>query len=181
MDSIHPMADDKVLRYFKKGTDVEISSDDEGFRGSWYEGTVLRPPRNVKRGRYKVLVEFKTLMEDEEGTQPLREELEVIQLRPLPPRERRHSFKFGEEVDAYYNDGWWEGTITEVVGDDEYLVFFGGTREQIAFTTSEMRLHREWEYGKWVPPLEPSSEVMPDVPMDDEVCSFHSDAFRDLV
>ncbi|GFP87946.1 hypothetical protein PHJA_000938300 [Phtheirospermum japonicum] len=167
------MANDGVSEYFKKGANVEISSDDEGFRGSWYEGTVLRPPRTSKRGSAKVLVQYKTLTEDEAGTQPLREELEVVQLRPLPPREVHRSFKFGEEVDAYYNDGWWEGTITEVVGDDDdddvkYLVFFSGTREQIAFDASEMRLHREWEYGKWVPPLEPSAEPMPDVPMDEE-------------
>ncbi|KAL3651371.1 hypothetical protein CASFOL_004373 [Castilleja foliolosa] len=167
------MENDGISEYFKKFANVEISSDDEGFRGSWYEGTVLRPPRTTKRGSTKVIVKYKTLKEDEAGTRPLIEELDVVQLRPLPPREVRRSFKFAEEVDAYYNDGWWEGTITEVVGDEDdddvkYLVFFSGTREQIAFAASEMRLHREWEYGKWVPPLESSAEIMPDVPIDKE-------------
>lgn len=154
---------DSISQYFKKGADVEISSDEEGFRGSWYAGTVVRPPGNVKRGSAKVLVEYKTLMDDEEGTRPLREELELVQLRPPPPRENRRSFKFSEEVDAYYNDGWWEGIITEVVGEDKYLVFFRGTREQIAFKASELRLHREWVHGKWVPPLEPSQDVTPEI------------------
>ncbi|KAI3448466.1 hypothetical protein Pfo_005131 [Paulownia fortunei] len=152
---------DSISQYFKKGADVEISSDEEGFRGSWYAGTVIRAPGNVKKGSAKVLVEYKTLMEDEAGMRPLREELELVQLRPLPPRENRRSFKFSEEVDAYYNDGWWEGIITEVVGEDKYLVFFRGSREQIPFKASELRLHREWAYGKWVPPLESSPDVMP--------------------
>ncbi|KAK4406772.1 protein AGENET DOMAIN (AGD)-CONTAINING P1 [Sesamum angolense] len=128
---------DSTSQYFKKGAEVEISSDEEGFRGSWYAGTVVRPPGNVKRGSAK--------------------------LRPPPPREKRRSFKFSEEVDAYYSDGWWEGIITEVVGEDKYLVFFRGTREQIAFKASELRLHREWVHGKWVPPLEPAQDVTPEI------------------
>ncbi|KAK6143838.1 hypothetical protein DH2020_024186 [Rehmannia glutinosa] len=157
------MAADSILQYFKVGADVEISSDDEGFRGSFYEGTVVGPPRKVRKSFGKVMVEYKTIMEDEAGKKPLREELELVQLRPPPPREDRRRFKFSEEVDAYYNDGWWEGTITEVVGEeDKYLVFFSGTREQIGVTASELRLHREWDYGKWVPPLEPLEEAMPE-------------------
>lgn len=153
---------DNISQYFRKGADIEISSDEEGFRGSWYTGTVIGPPGNVKKSSAKVLVEYNTLTEDEAGKRPLREELKLVQLRPPPPRENRLSFKFSEEVDAYYNDGWWEGIITEVVGEDKYLVFFRGTREQIAFKASELRLHREWVYGKWVPPLEQSPDVMPD-------------------
>ncbi|KAK6121100.1 hypothetical protein DH2020_045152 [Rehmannia glutinosa] len=154
---------DSILKYFKVGADVEISSDDEGFRGSFYEGTVVGPPRKVRKSFGKVMVEYKTIMEDEAGEKPLREELELVQLRPPPPREDRRRFKFSEEVDAYYNDGWWEGTITEVVGEgDKYLVFFSGTKEQIGFTASELRLHREWDYGKWVPPLEQSEEAVPE-------------------
>ncbi|KAL0412889.1 UNVERIFIED_CONTAM: protein AGENET DOMAIN (AGD)-CONTAINING P1 [Sesamum radiatum] len=154
---------DSISQYFKKGAEVEISSDEEGFRGSWYAGTVVRPPGNVKRGSAKVLVEYKTLTEDEKGTRPLREELQLVQLRPPPPREKRRSFKFSEEVDAYYSDGWWEGIITEVAGEDKYLVFFRGTREQIAFKASELRLHREWVHGKWVPPLESAQDVTPEI------------------
>ncbi|KAG8363931.1 hypothetical protein BUALT_Bualt19G0073700 [Buddleja alternifolia] len=151
---------DSTAQYFKKGADVEISSDDEGFRGSWYAGTIIRPPGNSKRSTNKVLVEYKNLMADEAGTQRLREELDVVQLRPPPPRERFRTFKFSEEVDAYYNDGWWEGIITAVTGD-KYSVFFRGTREQIDFKASDLRLHREWVYENWVPPLEPSPGVAP--------------------
>lgn len=101
-----------------------------------------------------IVVEYKTLMADESGTKPLRETLDVVQLRPLPPREKRdRDFKFSEEVDAYYNDGWWEGVVTGVLPGDRYSVFFRATREQLEFGRSELRLHREWVYGNWVPPL----------------------------
>ncbi|KAL0375847.1 UNVERIFIED_CONTAM: protein AGENET DOMAIN (AGD)-CONTAINING P1, partial [Sesamum calycinum] len=35
--------------------------------------------------------------------------------------------------------------------------------EQIAFKAAELRLHREWVHGKWVPPLEPAQDVTPEI------------------
>lgn len=142
-----------ILRYFKEGAKIEISSDDDGFRGSWYEGTVIKSP---KRESSLVKVEYKTLMEDEAGTRRLRESLRLVQLRPRPPRENRLVFEFSDEVDAYHNDGWWEGVITQVLEGDDYAVFFRGTREQLHFKAALLRLHREWVNGMWVPPLDPS-------------------------
>ncbi|GMP39925.1 hypothetical protein CsSME_00010578 [Camellia sinensis var. sinensis] len=149
------MAD--LTQHFHKGSEVEISSNDDGFRGAWYAGTVIRPASTKTKtttNNKKLLVEYKTLMADEGGKKPLREALDVVQLRPPPPRESRRSFKFSEEVDAYHNDGWWEGVITEVLENERYSVFFRGTREQLDFGSEELRLHREWVKGKWVPPLE---------------------------
>ncbi|KAI3707286.1 hypothetical protein L6452_25673 [Arctium lappa] len=151
------MSDPLNSHYFKKGAEVEVSSNDNGFRGAWYAGTVIKS-KNSNNKRL-ILVEYKTLMADESGTKPLRETLDVVQLRPLPPREKRDmDFKFSEEVDAYYNDGWWEGVITGVNPGNRYSVFFRATREQLEFSRSELRLHREWVYGKWVPPLEEQEE-----------------------
>ncbi|XP_073124081.1 protein AGENET DOMAIN (AGD)-CONTAINING P1 isoform X2 [Henckelia pumila] len=153
------MSSDIICRYFKKGAEIEISSNDVGFRGSWYAGTVLKPPENDK-GK-KVLVEYKTLMKSESSAKRLREEVELVQLRPAPPPEKRLKYKFSEEVDAWYNEGWWEGIVTELSGDDKYAVFFRSTKEQLHFRAREMRLHREWVYGKWVPPLEQAGDDQP--------------------
>ncbi|XP_073314284.1 protein AGENET DOMAIN (AGD)-CONTAINING P1-like isoform X1 [Primulina huaijiensis] len=153
------MSSDIISRYFKKGAEIEISSDDVGFRGSWYAGTVVRPPQNDKSK--KVLVEYKTLMKSESTSQRLREEVGLVQLRPAPPPEKRLKFKFSEEVDAWYNDGWWEGIVTELLGDDKYAVFFRSTKEQLHFRARELRLHREWVYGKWVPPLGQANDDEP--------------------
>lgn len=150
------MAAHDPSHHFKKGSTVEISSNDDGFRGAWYSGTVIRPaPSRSKDNNRKVLIEYETLMADQAGKKRLRETLDWVQLRPPPPRDpHRRSFKFSEEVDAYYNDGWWEGVVTEVLENDRYSVFFRGTREQIEFGGAELRVHREWKDGKWVPPLE---------------------------
>lgn len=128
---------------------MEISIDEEGFRGAWFSGTVIKPP--TKNG--KVLVEYDTLLADENDSTPLREEVDLVQIRPTPPRESSRVFNLDEEVDAYHNDGWWEGVITQVLQNGEYSVYFRPNREQSDFKASDLRLHREWVHGKWVPPL----------------------------
>uniref|UniRef100_A0A169WPG3 Methyltransferase n=3 Tax=Daucus carota subsp. sativus TaxID=79200 RepID=A0A169WPG3_DAUCS len=134
---------------FKKGAQVEVNLEEPGFRGSWFTGTVIRA---VTKKTRKLFIEFDTLRSDD-GSKPLRELVDVILARPIPPRERFRSFKF-EEVDAYYNDGWWEGVITGVHEDDRYTVYFRPSKEEIQFRGSDLRLHREWVRGIWVPPLE---------------------------
>lgn len=142
---------------FKKGTEVEISIDEEGFRGAWFPGKVIKPP--TKNGRM-VMVEYETLLAEENDTTPLREEIDLVQIRPTPPRENSRVFNLDEEVDAFHNDGWWEGVITQVLENGRYSVYFRPNREQSDFKDSELRLHREWVHGDWVPPLE-EEDVQP--------------------
>lgn len=141
---------DQLTSPFKPGAAVEISSDDDGFRGAWYAGTVIRPakPKN------KFLIQYKTLTTDDDDEKPLQETLDLVQLRPQPPRDRPRSFEFSQEVDAYHNEGWWEGVITKVMKNERYSVFFRATREQIDFEGKDLRVHREWVNGDWVPPFE---------------------------
>lgn len=144
---------------FKKGAEVEISSNDDGFRGSWYDGTVLEPPTKKRKS---AVVQYKFLTADEKGTKPLTESVDVVLLRPPVPREPCSGpegsggggFALNDEVDAFHSDGWWEGVITKVLGKGKYSVFFRYTREQIDFKRSELRRHREWVNGKWEPPIE---------------------------
>ncbi|KAK9293046.1 hypothetical protein L1049_021030 [Liquidambar formosana] len=150
--------------YFRKGAEVEVSSDEEGFRGAWYTARIIKPPPKSTKNNTKVLIEYKTLMADEAGLKPLREKVDLVQIRPPPPRESNRSFQFSDEVDAYHNEGWWEGVVTALLDNSRYTVFFRTTREQIEFRQSDLRLHREWVSGNWVPPLEnegvsPTEEV----------------------
>ncbi|KAK7269449.1 hypothetical protein RIF29_22175 [Crotalaria pallida] len=138
---------------FRPGSAVEVSSDDEGFRGSLYTAKVVR-----RLPDDRVVIEYDSLMANESGSKPLREVLKLHQLRPLPPVETGREFKFGDEVDAYHNDGWWEGHITQECGDGRFAVYFRVSREQIEFGKEELRLHREWFDQKWVPPLEEEQE-----------------------
>ncbi|KAF7817984.1 DUF724 domain-containing protein 3 [Senna tora] len=139
--------------YFKPGSAVEVSSDDEGFRGSWFLGTIIRRCSS-KNNPNQFVVEYETIMADEKGSKPLRETLNLHQLRPPAPREADRQFKFGEEVDAYHNDGWWEGAITEELGNERFAVYFRVSKEQLEFGKEDLRLHREWINEQWVPPLE---------------------------
>ncbi|KAK3199289.1 hypothetical protein Dsin_022704 [Dipteronia sinensis] len=141
---------------FKPGTHIEISSDDVGFRGSWYLGKIVR--RVSSKDPTKFWVEYSNLFSDEAGNDPLQEILNANQLRPTAPREKEREFKFGEEVDAFYNDGWWEGTITDVKNDGKFSVYFRSSKEQIEFGKEDLRLHREWICGEWKPPLEVEEE-----------------------
>lgn len=135
---------------FKKGAKVEISIDEDGFRGAWFCGTVVKAPAKNDK---KVLIEYETLLADDEST-PLKEKVDLVQIRPTAPREINRVFKLDEEVDVSYNDGWWEGVITQVLQDNQYSVYFRPTRDQHEFKDSDLRLHREWVHGNWVPPLE---------------------------
>ncbi|KAI3449369.1 hypothetical protein Pfo_006034 [Paulownia fortunei] len=143
---------------FKKGAQVEVSFEEEGFRGSWYTATVLRPPSKKTSKIPRLFLQFDTLSATDDHkhtTEPLREAVDLILVRPIPPRESRRGFRVSEDVDAFHNDGWWEGIVIAVLdGGNRYSVFFRSSREQIDFSEFQLRLHREWVYGKWVPPLE---------------------------
>lgn len=143
---------------FKKGAQVEVSLEDEGFRGSWYTATVLRPPPQKNSKKRRLLVQFDTLTTTDGGKRtnhPLRETVDLILVRPIPPRESRRRFLVGEDVDAFHNDGWWEGIVIAVLdGGDRYSIYFRSSREQIDFPERQVRLHREWVYGNWEPPLD---------------------------
>ncbi|CAI0382103.1 unnamed protein product [Linum tenue] len=140
------------LPHFNPGDRVEISSDEPGFRGSWFAGTVIR--REVKNpNRY--VVQYDKLYEDESGEKLLQETVDWVELRPPPPPEKKKvQLKFGDEVEAFHSDGWWEGAITAEHADGKFAVFFRSSKEQIVFEGKELRLRREWVEGKWEPPFE---------------------------
>ncbi|ESQ49389.1 hypothetical protein EUTSA_v10020690mg [Eutrema salsugineum] len=77
-------------------------------------------------------------------------------LRPSPPRELNRSFKAGDEVDIFRDsEGCWvRGNVTTILGDSRYIVEFkGGNRPEAQVDHLNLRLHREWEDGTWVPSL----------------------------
>ncbi|KAL9234904.1 hypothetical protein vseg_009719 [Gypsophila vaccaria] len=142
---------------FEKGERVEVSIEEEGFRGAWFTARIKSKSGN------KVSVQYEQLLSST-GREALVETVDLIQIRPIPPIEHLHDrvFKLDDDVDAFYNDGWWEGVVTHIhaVKDEAddvavYSVYFRPTREQSQFPASLLRVHREWSGGlNWVPPLE---------------------------
>ncbi|KAK6160953.1 hypothetical protein DH2020_004334 [Rehmannia glutinosa] len=130
---------------FMSGMKVEVKSDEQGYRGSWYPAGIVK-----SLGRRKYLVEYQTLKTDD-GTQLHKEEADALCIRPCPPVvQRKHLYKPFEEVDAWYNDGWWVGQICKALKGRKYSVYFNTTNETLEFQHSELRPHQDWINGQWV-------------------------------
>lgn len=118
-------------------------------------GTIIE-----QRASDSYLVEYKTLVtESSKGSRPLREVVSFPQLRPAPPRETKWVFKLGDEVDVYHNDGWWEAVVTRVLEDGRFEVFFSAYKEQMEFPKEDLRIHRKWVSGVWVPEFEEDQKL----------------------
>ncbi|KAJ4849862.1 hypothetical protein Tsubulata_045685 [Turnera subulata] len=65
------------------------------------------------------------------------------------------------EVDAWFNEGWWEGTVLEVLDGSKYVVYFSYSCESMVIEHSELRPHQDWVDGKWIEGFEVPS-CLPD-------------------
>ncbi|KAJ7949803.1 Agenet-like domain [Quillaja saponaria] len=128
-----------------EGTLIEVSSDEEGFVGAWFAAIVIKA---VKEDKY--IIEYESLRTDDD-TEFMKEEVDIHHIRPLPPHIDipPNGFTVGQQVDALYNDGWWEGKITKVLLYSRYKVYFPGTGDECEFYQSELRLHQHWIHGTW--------------------------------
>ncbi|KAF3976616.1 hypothetical protein ACB098_12G102300 [Castanea mollissima] len=149
--------DTTAQSYFTIGDEVEVTSIDHNLRGTLFPAKIIGRDWNAD----KFVVEYKHL---EANDEPLREEVDLVLLRPLPPppSEPGYRFEFGDGVDAFFSGGWWEGVITEV--DDEgslFWVYFRFAKQQFQFLPSELRVHQEWDKGAWLPPREVSMRMEP--------------------
>ncbi|XP_039068757.1 DUF724 domain-containing protein 6-like [Hibiscus syriacus] len=136
-----------------EGREVEVSSDEEGFRGVWFTCTILKVLEDKTKD--KVLVRYKHLLEDDNQT-PLTESVELSFIRPLPPVLKipgDECFEINDVVDAFHLDGWWTGSISEVIDNRKrYIVSLPDPPEEIEFSYSNLRPHWKWANGRWVKP-----------------------------
>ncbi|XP_012842585.1 PREDICTED: uncharacterized protein LOC105962803 [Erythranthe guttata] len=131
---------------FNEGMLVEVKSDEEGFRGSWFTAVIGKTLGNNS----KFLVEYRTL-KTEDKTELLKEEVDVSCIRPCPPViQQVKPYDFLERVDAWYNDGWWEGYIVQVFNACKYMVRFTNMEEEMVFEHCKLRLHQDWVDDKWL-------------------------------
>ncbi|KAE8673865.1 Detected protein of unknown function [Hibiscus syriacus] len=136
-----------------EGREVEVASDEEGLRGAWFTCTILKLLEDKTKG--KVLVQYKHLLEDDNQT-PLTESVELSFIRPLPPELKipgDQCFEINDVVDAFHLDGWWTGSVSEVIDNlKRYIVSFPDPPEKIEFSSSNLRPHWKWDNGRWVKP-----------------------------
>ncbi|XP_022728035.1 DUF724 domain-containing protein 2-like isoform X2 [Durio zibethinus] len=136
-----------------KGTPVEVTSDEEGFRGAWYLATILESPsKSTSKKRKKALVKHRTLLA-KDGSSPLTEYVDPAFIRPLPPNEKEDAqlgFEVNDIVDGSYRDGWWTGVVRKVLEKLKYRVYFDNPPDVIEFERKDLRVHWDWIDGKWV-------------------------------
>ncbi|MED6197654.1 hypothetical protein PIB30_058655 [Stylosanthes scabra] len=134
----------KLASHLCKGAKVEVTSDEEGYQGAWYTAIVVN---SLQNGRY--VVEYLTLKTDD-LTEQLKEEADASNIRPVPPDiQHRHRYALRERVDAWFNDGWWEGQVCGFSGFN-YRIYFWPTKEELEFEHCHLRPHKKWIDGRWV-------------------------------
>ncbi|RAL47443.1 hypothetical protein DM860_013408 [Cuscuta australis] len=138
--------DAKVLGpKFSKGMMVEATSYEEGYHGSWFTALIF----DTMEEENEYVLQYQTLKTDDES-ELLKEKADAFNIRPCPPIiQQVDRFKMFEQVNAWYNDGWWEGLISKVLEGLKYVVYFWNTNEEIEFEHYGIRPHQEWIDGKW--------------------------------
>ncbi|KAK1387396.1 Duf724 domain-containing protein 6 [Heracleum sosnowskyi] len=129
---------------FRGGDRVEVSSKQDGFVGSYYEGVVIK---QVASKEYQVM--YKNLV-DEFSKVPLLEHVKEDELRPAPPKVPAMRFGLGEVVDAFDRDGWWAGVVVSEKSPGTYEVFFDLYPEyKCVYPASSLRVHQDWTNQKF--------------------------------
>lgn len=121
---------------------VEVCKKREGFSGPYYSARIL-----AAIGGTKYLLRYETRY-GPDRTRLLTEAVDETEIRPLPPT----NFEVSDNiVDAYVNNAWWVGRIVRKV-DDFYHVKLESTGDVVHLPFHKVRIHLEWEDGKWVYP-----------------------------
>src|SRR3954465_14457884 len=137
----------RIVNY-NVGDKVEVCSKEEGFVGSYFKATIVSCLPNEK-----YVVRYKNLLSDDKSG-PLIETIHQRELRPLPPHVRNPpELHLNQNVDVFYNDGWWLGEITSekiLFENYYYKVYFTTTGETLYYSRNQIRVHHEWIDGEWV-------------------------------
>ncbi|KAH9330644.1 hypothetical protein KI387_002752, partial [Taxus chinensis] len=129
---------------YNAGTKVEVCTNEEGYRGAWFEGTVV----SYKGGGIHK-VEHENF--ENERKEPLKEDFHFTQIRPRPPKIKTKNWKVDNPVEIYDCHCWWRGIVSEVLPAGYYRVYFPEYGEKV-YHMLAMRTRREWRNGKWSRP-----------------------------
>ncbi|XP_022643121.1 uncharacterized protein LOC106777518 isoform X3 [Vigna radiata var. radiata] len=153
----------------KEGLLIEVFKDDEGFKAAWFPANIL----SLKDG--KAYVCYNSLVAAE-GAGPLKEWVSLECDGDKPPRIRTarpvtalqyegtrkrrraamgdYAWSVGDRVDAWLQESWWEGVVTEKNKKDEtsYTVHFPAFGETLVVRAWHLRPSLVWKDGKWIEP-----------------------------
>ncbi|XP_018446395.2 uncharacterized protein LOC108818044 isoform X2 [Raphanus sativus] len=156
-------AEDGSSNLIKKGSLVEVLSQDSGIRGCWLIALV------VKKHKDKVKVQYQDIMDAEDESKKLEEWILTSQVAAsdhtglrIPGRKVvRPNLKLSNEsdvcavdvgmpVDVWWCDGWWEGIVVEKVSEEKVEVYLPGEKKISSFHRSDLRQSLEWAGDEWV-------------------------------
>ncbi|XP_065853631.1 DUF724 domain-containing protein 8-like [Euphorbia lathyris] len=154
----------KKFPFFTVDSLVEVTSDEEGLKGAWFEAKIIKSYINRKP---KFLIQYKNLVSDNDSNEPLKETIDGSLIRPLPPPPAADQiYEADDVVDAFHCDGWWKGVVSIVESRmcrgklrRNYIVEFENPAELVNFNGDALRFHHDWIGGEWI--RNPKQKVLP--------------------
>ncbi|KAF2538743.1 hypothetical protein F2Q68_00021783 [Brassica cretica] len=153
----------------KADAKIEFLCQDSGIRGCWFRCTVLEVSRKQVKLQYDDI-------EDEDGYGNLEEWVPALKsampdklgmrssnrptIRPAPPDAKPADFDptIGEAVDAWWNDGWWEGVVIATDKPD-LQIYIPGENLCLTVQRKDIRISRDWVGDCWVD-IDPKPEIL---------------------
>ncbi|CDY38603.1 BnaC06g30260D [Brassica napus] len=149
--------------YIKKGSLVEVLSQDSGIRGCWLKALI------VKKHKDKVKVQYQYIKDADDESKKLEEwilasrvaDSDQLGLRTAGRKIVRPVLKpsneinvcavgVGMPVDVWWCDGWWEGIVVDKVSEEKFEVYLPGEKKMSSFHRSDLRQSMEWSADEWV-------------------------------
>ncbi|KAE8691806.1 putative 20G-Fe(II) oxidoreductase [Hibiscus syriacus] len=137
---------------------VEVRSVEEGFRGSWHQGTVISWDKRGCHVKYDHLLldDGSDRLVDIVGVSPVMNVFSCpcethyncrATIRKLPPKLEfcKWNLYYGLCIDVWYNDAWWEGVILDHEYDSEKRrVFFPDLGDEMTAKIDNLRITQDW-------------------------------------
>ncbi|KAH9314331.1 hypothetical protein KI387_022958 [Taxus chinensis] len=148
------------------GDDVEVRPLEEGLRGSWHVGVVIKASFLSRSVEYRDVVTNHRKQNKYVERVPVTEAVEGLpsrrgrkskryrnRVRPFPPPPASEAkWVYGLCVDAFYRDCWWEGVLLDDLEEcEERSVLFPDEGDALTIHRSNLRVTQDWDEreGTW--------------------------------
>ncbi|GLJ08124.1 hypothetical protein SUGI_0081710 [Cryptomeria japonica] len=93
------------------GMKVKVCSEEEGFRGAWFEGAIIAFGNDI-HDKNTFFFQYENFITDDSNGEALVEEVYLKNMRPIPPYKKMLiDFSPGFVVEELGTDCWWRGII----------------------------------------------------------------------
>ncbi|GLJ45831.1 hypothetical protein SUGI_0964400 [Cryptomeria japonica] len=136
------------------GMKVEVCSEEEGFKGAWFEGTIISFG-NESHEKNTFLFQYEKFITEDLNGEALVEEVNLKNMRPIPPyKQMPIDCSPGFAVEALDTDCWWRGIIMKKFrspfdGKELLQIYFPDTCTMKAYPQTNLCPAQEWIGGQW--------------------------------